>query len=193
MTTLLLVRHGATAWTHEGRMQGRTDVDLSPEGEADVRLLASLVASWRPLSVVTSPLSRAVSTAAALRDALPDAHGAPTVDERWAEAGLGDWEGRTAASIGEPYAEWRRGAQVPPGGERPEAVVERVRSAAHDAAGRPGPVLVVTHGGAIRAALSHFVGLRADRLVPVSAPSLTVLDVSPQQGTARLRHFNLVA
>jgi broad specificity phosphatase PhoE len=52
-------------------------------------------------------------------------------------------------------------------------------------------VLVVTHGGTIRSTLARFVGLTTDRLEPVGAPSLTVLEVEPE-GTARLRHYNLL-
>lgn len=193
MTTLLLVRHGATLWTREGRMQGGTDITLSDEGAADVRRLSAVVAAWRPRSLVTSPLSRAVRTAAVLGDALVDGPLEPVVDERWAEAGLGDWEGRTADAIGEPYGRWRRGLLTPPGGESPREVEARVRPAVIAAAQRPGPVLVVTHGGVIRAALLHFAGLSTEHLVPVSAPSLTVLEVSPEHETGRLHHLNIPA
>lgn len=185
MTALLLVRHGATEWTRERRLQGRTDIDLSEAGRADVRALRAAVDAWSPATVLASPLSRARSTAALLSDV------EPVVDDRWAEATLGSWEGSLPAELGPDYAEWRAGRLVPPGGETASVMRARVESAVTDAAARPGPVLVVTHGGTIRAVLARYVGLTADRIEPVAAPSLTVLDVDPS-GDARLRRFNLL-
>lgn len=186
MTTLLLVRHGATEWTRLGRLQGRTDVDLSAEGRRAVAQLAPVVGEWAPQTVICSPLARTRSTATLL------GAGQPHFDARWAEAGLGEWEGRTPEVIGGDYLLWRSGVLVPPGGEPPDAVRSRTVAAVRDAATRPGPVLVVTHGGVIRAVLSHFVGLSTANMVPVEAPSVTALDVDTD-GQARLRALNVVA
>jgi len=185
MTTLLFVRHGPTEWTGEKRLQGQTDIDLSVSGLAHTAALAPVIAEWRPRTVITSPLSRTVTTSGLLSELTP------IVDERWAEASLGEWEGRRADEIGADYLRWRAGALVPPGGEDPVAVTQRVTAAVASAVQRPGPVLIVTHGGTIRSVLAHFVGLTAGRLEPVAAPSLTVLDVETD-GTARLRHYNLL-
>ena len=186
MTTLLFVRHGPTDWTGEKRLQGQTDIDLSDSGRLRTAALAPVVAEWRPRTVIASPLSRTLSTAALLTGITP------IVDARWAEAGLGEWEGRRAEEIGADYTRWRAGTFVPPGGEAPSVVTERVSAAVAFAAEQPGPVLIVTHGGTIRSVLARFVGLTTDRLEPVGAPSLTVLDVTPH-GDARLRHYNLLA
>ncbi|GAA3651505.1 histidine phosphatase family protein [Microbacterium marinilacus] len=198
-TTLLLVRHGATAWTHERRLQGRTDIDLSDAGRRDVVELGGAVVRWRPRSIVASPLLRARTTAGLLADALGAAGIAaprPVVDEDWAEHGLGTWEGLTPEAVGADYARWRAGEIVPPGGETRRETRDRVGRAVRRAAALSGPVLVVTHGGTIRAALAGCIGLTADRIHPVAAPSLTVLDV-PAAGAGdltggRLRQFNAV-
>ncbi|WP_271985461.1 histidine phosphatase family protein [Pseudoclavibacter terrae] len=184
MTALLLVRHGSTPWTAERRLQGRTDIDLDEKGRADALALRAAIDAWAPATVVTSPLLRARSTAAALSDL------EQVVDERWAEATLGEWEGRLPAEIGPDYAEWRAGRLVPPGGEPSPVLRARVEGAVNDAARRPGPVLVVTHGGTIRAVLARYVGLTADVIEPVAAPSLTAIDVQPE-GAARLVTFNV--
>lgn len=185
MTTLLLVRHGATAWTCTGRLQGRTDVDISAAGHADVVRLVPIVERWHPVTVIASPLARSLSTARILSPL------EPIVDDRWIEAGLGEWEGHVPESIGSDYTRWRAGEIVPPGGEPRIDVAARVEAAVRAAAARPGPVLVVTHGGTIRAALARFVGLSTDHLEPVAAPSLTVLEV--EQAAGRLRHLNIVS
>lgn len=187
MTALLLVRHGPTPWTAERRLQGRTDIDLSETGRTAALRLRALIDEWMPQTAVVSPLSRTRSTVSLLSGLTP------IVDERWAEAGLGSWEGSVPEALGADYARWRAGAFVPPGGETLASVQERVAAAAHAAAAHPGPVLVVTHGGVIRAALAHFVGLTADRIEPVAAPSLTVLDVPPAAERARLVRFNITA
>lgn len=186
MTTLLLVRHGATDWNRIQRMQGRSDIDLSEHGRAEVAALAPLVARWRPRTLIVSPLRRASSTAALLSE-LP-----PIVDEAWIEHGLGEWEGCTPEVIGTDYARWRAGAMVPPGGEPVDDIRARVTRAVRVAAEHRGPVLVVTHGGTIRAVLDRFVGLGPGRIDPVGAPSLTVIDVLDDDA-ARLRGFNLTA
>ncbi|PWD50255.1 histidine phosphatase family protein [Serinibacter arcticus] len=182
MTTLLLVRHAATPWTQERRLQGRTDIDLSDAGRADAAALRPLVAAWAPATLISSPLARTRSTAALLSDL------DPTLDPRWMESSLGDWEGRLPAELGADYTAWRAGRLVPPGGEDADAVRTRIVAAVTAAAARPGPVLVVTHGGTIRAVLAHYLGLTADLIEPVAAPSLTAVDVDGRG--ARLRAFN---
>lgn len=182
MTTLLLVRHAATPWTAERRLQGRTDIDLSEAGREDAAALRPLIDEWAPTTVITSPLARTRSTAGLLSDL------EPVVDARWMESSLGDWEGRLPAELGSDYADWRAGRLVPPGGEQAAEVRARVLAAVADAAAHPGPVLVVTHGGTIRAVLHACLGLTAEHIEPVAAPSLTIVDVGAE--SARLRAFN---
>ena len=69
MTTLLLVRHAATAWTQERRLQGRTDIDLSDQMMATVLLItvpADLDAFLHRFHAASGP---------AERDAVSRAHG----------------------------------------------------------------------------------------------------------------------
>ena len=65
MTGLLLIRHGPTAWNRAGRLQGRSDQPLDPDGRREVAswVLPEAFASghW-----VTSPLARARETVALL-------------------------------------------------------------------------------------------------------------------------------
>ena len=203
VTTLLLVRHGATSWTHDRRLQGRADIDLSDTGRSDVAALGPVIAAWAPRSLMVSPLRRTRSTAALLSTALRGSGGGellePVIEGGWTEHGLGEWEGRTPPDIGDDYARWRAGEIVPPGGEPRDAIHARVTAAVASAAALPGPVLVVTHGGTIRAVLATCLGLTSERLEPVAPPSLTVLDVRTSAagtgpgavGGARLRHFNI--
>jgi broad specificity phosphatase PhoE len=67
-TTIILIRHGQTAWNEPGeRIRGRSDVPLSEEGIAQAQETARYIAARWPLSAVyASPLSRAMETARAI-------------------------------------------------------------------------------------------------------------------------------
>ena len=153
MTRLYLLRHGRTQWNSEGRIQGRTETDLSAEGETQVR-------EWRLPSEATdapcfsSPLRRARQTAAIL--GWPDA---PT-DRRLAEMRWGEFEGRTLAELraehGPAMAELEAlGLDFrPPGGESPRLVADRLGHFLNDTAPEaPEVLVVVAHKGILRAAV----------------------------------------
>ncbi|WP_344755987.1 histidine phosphatase family protein [Leifsonella bigeumensis] len=181
---LLLVRHGETAWNAGHRLQGSEDIPLSESGRGQGRLLAPLVAAQRPTRCISSPLSRATATAALL--GFHD----PELDERWQEAHLGDWTGLSSAELGRrgdgAYKSWRAGVFTPPGAETFEALTDRVVSAVEQLLPNDRTVLVVTHGGPIRALCQAFVGLQANALVPVDPASLTIIDFTDR---ARLRAY----
>ena len=125
MTDLLILRHGPTAWNTEGLIQGRTDIPLSPEGEAVVRTWV-LPDHLRDRTWVASPLSRCVGTARLL--GLD-----PSFDPRLVETDWGVWEGRTLtdlrAELGDLMAAWEaRGLDFrAPEGESPREVQDRLR------------------------------------------------------------------
>ena len=87
MTALALLRHADTAWSREGRMQGRADVPLLEN------VSISLPAACRGMRIVTSPLARCVGTAALL--------GAPHAprEPRLIEMDWGEWEGAALAEL----------------------------------------------------------------------------------------------
>lgn len=178
MSRLALVRHGATAWNQEGRLQGQEDIGLSPQGRSQVAALGPVVAALGAIQVVRSPLRRCAQTAAVL-----GLHGQS--DPRWMEADLGEWTGRTRSDLlatGDGrYEAWRAGERVPPGAETLAQVRARVGAALESvrAVLRPGTTtLVITHGGPIRAVCHLLLGLETGQLVPVAPASLTVLDLA---------------
>ena len=199
MTRLILVRHGETAWNGERRLQGRRDIPLSEDGRRQVAALTGTIAHLAPGYVVTSSLCRTRETAEVL-GVVPDMR-----DPRLDEAYLGDWEGRYSAqikkeSVGE-YTEWRAGRFRPPGAESFGELTDRV-VAGMDAAirrareGDHRTLLVVTHGGPVRAFLGAAVGLDPSRTVPSHPASLSIVDVASgfacltEPGAAKLRLFN---
>ncbi len=150
MTIFAVLRHGPTEWSAIGRLQGRSDIPLSPAGR-------DAVASWRlPPNLagcawLTSPLSRAIETAAGLGIA------AARREARLIEMAWGDWEGLTLAELrgmkAARLAE-REAAGLdfrPPGGESPRDVQDRLRPLLAEIAQRGQPTGAVTHKGVIRA------------------------------------------
>lgn len=157
MIPILLIRHGRTAWNIAGRIQGRTDTPLSEEGRAELAGRA-IPAEFRDWTWFTSPLRRAIETAALLGVAAP--REAPELMEMdW-----GEWEGRTLGELraenGAAMAENEaRGIDFrPTGGESPREVRRRLKGWLQEVAKHGQPAAAVTHKGVIRAALSHATG-----------------------------------
>ena len=161
MTTLLLVRHGETDWNRDHRWQGHADPPLNDRGREQARELAAELE--RPDVIYASDLSRARETA----EILAASNGAPVrIDARLRERYFGAWEGRTSAELeaerGDAFARWRAGEGH--GADDAEPYVEfagRVRSFVEDVVERhpDEEVLVVAHGGSIRAILALADGI----------------------------------
>jgi broad specificity phosphatase PhoE len=153
-----ILRHAATAWNEERRLQGLTDTPLSPVGEAFARSwrLPPPADRWRRMC---SPLNRARQTAELVLPAAPVA-----VDSRLREMSFGSWEGRTIADLraggGESFAAAERlGLDFhPPGGESPRMTMQRIAGWADEIAAQGEPVVAVSHKAAIRALLALATG-----------------------------------
>lgn len=149
MTDLYLVRHGETDWNRQRRIQGRTDIPLNDTGREQARLTGMLL-TRRPIDrVVASPLGRARETAQIIAGelGLPE----PELHDALVERDYGAAEGLTYHQIDSRYPE---GTRVP-GRETREEVAARIIPAllALADAHTGESLVVVSHGGAIRAAL----------------------------------------
>jgi probable phosphoglycerate mutase len=132
-TTTILLRHGDTDLSPEHRFSGLRDLPLSATGTRQAQAAACrLAAAGTPIdAVVSSPLRRAVATAAIAAGALGLT---AAVDDDLRETDFGDWEGRTLAEIQHEWPEaaaaWRRDPeQAPPGGESFTDTAQRVNRA----------------------------------------------------------------
>jgi broad specificity phosphatase PhoE len=147
-----ILRHAATTWNAERRLQGLTDTTLSLAGEAEARCwrLPPPADSWLRMS---SPLQRARRTAELLQ---PSA--AVTIDPALREMSFGTWEGHTIAELRLTMGE-RRGLDFqPPGGESPRAVMVRLGRWTTRVAEAGAPIVAVSHKAAIRALLALATG-----------------------------------
>jgi broad specificity phosphatase PhoE len=149
MTTLLLVRHGETDWNRDGRYQGWADPPLNETGREQARLLAEQLRAIPFDAAYSSDLRRAHETA----ELVAAPHGVPVVvDPGLREIDVGSWSGLTRAEVLERFPDFTR-----PDGESREAHGARVLAAAERIARAnvDRRVLVVTHGGTLRALHGH--------------------------------------
>ena len=187
MTTIFLARHGESDWNVEKRFQGHSDRPLTERGRKQAHALADLVASEKIDAVYTSPLSRAQETAeiVAARAGLE-----PVALPELREVDTGSWSGLSRADVEarfpEGFSRWRSGGSGWRDGETYEQMAERVigalRTIAED---HPdGRVLVISHGGPIRAIHAAAEGVAIDdyrRLKPVE-PNARLSAVAVENG-----------
>ncbi len=160
MTRLLLARHGETEWNRVGRWQGHADPPLNETGRQQAVELAEQLAGHGITAVYSSDLARARETARVVADRL----GLDVVeDPALREIDVGSWSGLTRAEVErrfpDGYARWLAG-EIGHDGETREQLAERVVAATTAIAVRHEgeTVLVVTHGGVIRALRRHAAG-----------------------------------
>jgi broad specificity phosphatase PhoE len=150
VTTFLLVRHGETDWNLERRVQGHADRPLNETGRAQARALAETLAEEPLDAVYSSDLVRAHETARIVAE--PRALQVTALGEL-REKNFGTWEGLTDDEVLTRFPDARRGHWGD--AETTEDVARRVLAALHRIAEThpDGRVLVVTHGGPLRAVL----------------------------------------
>ena len=158
MTKIVFVRHGQTEWNLSMRYQGHTDINLTELGQKQAQCVAARLAKEPLTAIYASDLTRAKDTALAI--AVPHQLTIQT-KENLREINFGAWEGLKYEAI---HSRWPAemdqlfrtpGDVVIPEGETFEALQERVTGALQEiiAAHPAETVAVVSHGGAIRAAL----------------------------------------
>jgi broad specificity phosphatase PhoE len=178
---LLLARHGETDWNRDRRVQGHTDIPLNDEGRRQARKLAARLEAFEIHAIQASDLARAAETARIVGEAL---RLAPELSPAWHEIGLGSLEGKntTHHEFGELVsAASRQAAPLCEGAEAFAAfearIVAGLERLGRDHAG--GNVLVVSHGGTLKALIAHLLGLppaRIDRLSLRHNAGLSVVD-----------------
>jgi 2,3-bisphosphoglycerate-dependent phosphoglycerate mutase len=182
---LWLVRHGETDWNAEGRVQGHEDIALNANGIAQGERLASRLNGQRFDAVYSSDLSRALETARSVAQKL---EGRPSVrtDTRWREQHLGAAQGLTHDEItAQGITRPKTYLEAFAGGESRTQLLERVRDPLAElfAAHTGQRVLVVSHGGTLRAVIHLLMGDLEFRLrlygfdnTAISRVQMTALD-----------------
>jgi broad specificity phosphatase PhoE len=162
VTIILLARHGESDWNVARRWQGHADRPLTEKGRAQARALAERLQRVELDALYSSDLQRAAATAMEVARA----QGLEVIElETLREVDVGSWSGLTRPEaekrFPEGVARWREGFPGWDDGETYEQMTERVLGAvlgiarAHEG----GRVLVVSHGGPIRALHATALGL----------------------------------
>jgi broad specificity phosphatase PhoE len=193
VTTLLLARHGESDWNRSRRWQGFADRPLTEVGRQQAKELAGRLDEIELDAVFSSDLRRARDTAEAVarRKGL-----VVRTTAALREVDVGSWSGLTReeveARFPDAYARWLRGAEGWTDGETYDQLSERVIQAIGQiAADHDGKrVLVVAHGGTLRAVHAAALGLDIHtfrRTQPVE-PNATLSAIVVEDG--RLTEFS---
>jgi broad specificity phosphatase PhoE len=188
VTLAYLARHGESDWNVANRFQGLVDRPLTDHGRQQAHELAEELADKDVEAVYSSPLRRALDTATivAARFGLE-----PVRDAGLREIDVGGWAGLSRAEVEsrfpEGFASWLRGGQGWEGGETYEQMSARVLAAVERIARSHvgGHVLLVSHGGPIRAIHAAAAGMPVHeyrRIHPVE-PNARLSAVAVEDGT----------
>ena len=167
---LYVARHGQTAWNAERRICGRTDLELTEEGKRQAVVLAEQVAGKGIARILVSPLRRAQQTAGFIAEKL----NLPLENEpRLIEQCYGIYEGQDVKTEGFLYSKSQFARRYPGGGESMMQLAARLYPLIDEvrAAGGPGNVLFVCHGGVCRVIHTYFEDMTNEEFVRYSAPN----------------------
>ena len=169
---VVLVRHGETEWSREGRHTGRTDVPLTEQGRRQAEAVGAAFRDRDFALVLTSPLGRALETCrlAGFGDR------AQPRDELM-EWDYGAYEGRATSEIREERPGWtlwrdgvRDGETIEQVGQRVDRVLVQIRSLEGDA-------LLFAHGHVLRVLTARWLELEpvGGRLFALDPATLSTL------------------
>ena len=149
--TIYLARHGETAWSKSGQHTGRTDIPLTPKGEADAARIGARLAGISFAHVFSSPLQRARRTAEL-------AGFTPVPEPELLEWNYGECEGLKTVQIRETRPGWDLFRDGAPGGESVDDICRRIDGLVGRLKALSGNVLLFAHGHVLRVLAARWVG-----------------------------------
>ena len=182
MTTILLIRHGETAYVASGRLSGRLPgVPLNDKGRQEAARIAEALRDAPIKAIYSSPIQRAVETAEPLAQAL----GLPVqIREGLIETNAGNWQGKTLKQVARTKL-WKIVMEQPsqfqfPGGETFLEVQQRIVQALDGVAKEHDEKDIVacfSHGDPIKLAIAHYLCMPLDSFqrIGMNTGSLTIL------------------
>lgn len=181
-TRFWFVRHAIVNPKDRTYLYGSMDVSLCPDHIKQQQHIYRSLAKRLPLSQswITTSLSRTQDTASLIQKA-GYGHCPFEIDDSFLEQNLGDWQGQTHEVTSKycqypPHPFWPFCAKErPPNGENMYDVIQRVGPRLEQIADQQNgqDIIVISHGGAIRAAIAYSLKIPVD-----SALSLSILNLS---------------
>ncbi|MDQ6882666.1 MAG: histidine phosphatase family protein [Candidatus Dormibacteraeota bacterium] len=183
---IVLVRHGETEWSRDGRHTGVTDIPLTEAGRKQAAQLRSPLGGRRFALVLTSPLRRAEETC---RLAGFGSQAKPRPDLK--EWDYGHYDGLTSAQIRATSPDWSLWRDGGPGGESAADVGRRVDRVIAEAGSADGDVLLFAHGHVLRVLAARWLGQppEAGRFYALGTAAWSVLGQEHDQPV--MEHWNL--
>lgn len=178
---VVLVRHGETEWSRDGRHTGFTDVPLTERGEAEARAVGAALRGRSFALVLSSPLQRALETGRL-------AGFSPEVRQELAEWNYGAYEGRRTPDIRKEVPDWTIWRNGAPGGESAEEVGERADRVVAELTAVDSEVLVFGHGHLLRVLCARWLELEPSdgRLFALDPATLSTLGFEREQRVIRV-------
>jgi broad specificity phosphatase PhoE len=169
---LWLIRHGETDWSRSGAHTGRTDLPLTPTGQAKAAAIGRYLQGKKFALVLTSPLQRARETCR-----LAGYGDVAQLEPDLMEWSYGAYEGRTSAEIQREVPGWNIWTHGVVGGETVEQVGVRARRVIERATAAEGDVALFAHGHVLRILTACWLGLEpaGGRLFAFDTACLSVL------------------
>ena len=182
---IVIVRHGETEWSANGKHTSHTDLSLTEAGRERAVALASELSKRSFSLVLTSPLKRARETCelAGLGDA------AELCDDLH-EWDYGEYEGLTTPEIRVSRPDWWLWRDGCPGGETPEQVGERADRALARLRAADGDAVAFAHGHILRVLTARWLGMPVAAGARFALAAGGVGELGYERETEVLRRWN---
>jgi broad specificity phosphatase PhoE len=186
MRELWLIRHGETEWSLSGAHTGRTDIPLTPAGQANAVAIGRYLSGRDFALVLTSPMERARETCRLAGYAAQAA-----IDPNLREWDYGDYEGMTTPQIQATAPQWSLWRDGAPRGESMEQVSERADRVIARVLETEGAIALFAHGHILRVLAARWVALPASagRLLALGTGSVSTLGY--ERSTRVITRWNL--
>ena len=187
LPVIYLARHGETAWTISHQHTGRTDLPLTPQGEAEATRLGQRLQGLTFAAVLTSPLRRAVRTCE-----LAGLGSAAEIEADLVEWNYGAYEGRTSAEIHAERPDWQLFRDGAPDGESPDQIGARADRVIRRVRAIDGNTLLFSSGHFLRVFAARWLGLEpgAGRYFFLGTASLSALGYEHDHSDPVIRLWN---
>jgi broad specificity phosphatase PhoE len=196
VTTFVLLRHGHTQQTEQGKLYTDPGAMLTDKGRKQAEALAAWLPKERPDILLSSTAERVRASAELIsRELGLEVELVAGLDEQH----VGEWEGRSYLEIkkAEPdlYKAWTADPirNRPPGGESIQDLFERVERDMNNLIARHSGkrIALVTHAGVIRSTIIAALGMPLDNFWRISVPTGSASKIDYSFNFATLQYMSL--
>lgn len=182
-TSIFLIRHGQTLWSVSGQQTGRTDLDLTLEGQKEAKTLLARLKAVSFTHIFCSPLKRAVETCR-----LAGLFDHAILDQRLREWDYGCYEGLTKQEIRTQNPHWNVFNDGALGGESVQDIKKRADEFLDSISTFEGNIALFSHGHFLRALAARFLKLPVEngKLFYLSTASVSILGYEQQNPIMKL-------